>query len=502
MDFDLDDPLGDLLSDGSNDSFFGSSKKIEPKKSTKSTKLVTSDVKSKFDLFGIDSETNAKPKDNKFEKNPNSNPTQSRPIHSSSEPSKSTLKDEVPPINPQPLTKTTTPATGKTAMEPETKAKKDTQFDDSDDFLNELGFDPKHPKGSAMKNTKKTNILDDILNFSRTDAVTKPTAPSPSPVSKPSTSELDKKVANPAESNQIANRYSPSSGRTRNLPRSSSGGSLLGDPLGIFSKQEPKKDENVTSAKRPKSSSKKPTVDWLGLETDEMDDVKPDTIVPQADEAKIKTEITKPVQSTPAMQTSIPSVTNLTSAPNLPTRIPAVATTNATDLSANLHLMNATAFENEQALHTLQHQETQLRIATQMKQQENMLHNMHSKQQALIKLQENQFNDLLQRQINRQNQLESQIHQQQEQINAYIGVLMNQPSIGLMGATKMLAHDTDTHSEPRQDDADVDTSRQHFIELEADVKRLELEKLRLEDTLQSIQTAHEQELELLHMSHK
>lgn len=498
MDFDLDDPLGDLLSDGSNDSFFGSSKKIEPKKSTKSTNPVTSDVKSKFDLFGIDSETNAKPKDNKFEKNLNSNPTQSRPIHSSAEPSKSTLKDEVPPINPHPLSKATTPAIGKAAMEPETKAKKDTQFDDSDDFLNELGFDPKHPKGSAMKNAKKTNILDDILNFSRTDAVTKPSAaPSPSPVSKPSTSE-------PAESNPIANRYSPSSGRTRNLPRSSSGGSLLGDPLGIFTKQtqEPKKDENVTSVKRPKSSSKKPTVDWLGLETDEMNDVKPDTIVPQADEAKIKTEIPKPIHSTPTVQPSIPSVTNLTSAPNLPTKIPAVATTNATDLTTNLHLMNATAFENEQALHTLQHQETQLRIATQMKQQENMLHNMHSKQQALIKLQENQFNDLLQRQINRQNQLESQIHQQQEQINAYIGVLMNQPSFGLMGATKMSAHDADTHSEPRQDDGEAETSRQHFIELEADVKRLELEKLRLEDTLQSIQTAHEQELELLHMSHK
>lgn len=40
------------------------------------------------------------------------------------------------------------------------------------------------------------------------------------------------------------------------------------------------------------------------------------------------------------------------------------------------------------------------------------------------------------------------------------------------------------------------------IELEAEIKRLELEKLRLEDVLESIQSTHNKELELLRASHK
>lgn len=52
MDFDLDDPLGDLLSDGSNDSFFGTSKKKEPKMAA--TKSDTSSKAKVADLFGFD----------------------------------------------------------------------------------------------------------------------------------------------------------------------------------------------------------------------------------------------------------------------------------------------------------------------------------------------------------------------------------------------------------------------------------------------------------------
>lgn len=494
MDFDLDDPLGDLLSDGSNDSFFGTSKKTEPKKSTKSASQPTSDAKSKSkvaDLFGIDSEITEKPIETEFKANLSA--TQRR---TSSELKKSTNKEEssvgqqqsVKPSTPSRVTSSTTPtrdAIGKAAMEPK---KRETRFDDSDDFLNELGFDPKHPKGS-MTSAKKSNILDDILNFSRSDPVANATTTAIA-APKPVLSDADKKVSKPAESNPSTNRYSPSLGRTRNLPRSGSGGSI-GDPLGLFSKQEPKKEEVAITSTR--SKSKKSAVDWLGLDAE--NDTKPETIFPIANEAKPE----KPIQNTTIEPTNIPAA-NIPST-NLPANVPAVPTANvaAADLSTSLNLINRAALEKEQALQSLQHQETQLRIATQMKQQENMLHDMQSKQQTLIKQQENQFNQLLRRQIDRQNQLETQIHQQQEQINAYIGVLMNQPSIGMVGTIKM--PDNDDSAEPRQSDGET-SHREHFIELEADVKRLELEKLRLEDTLQSIQTAHEQELELLHTSHK
>lgn len=513
MDFDLDDPLGDLLSDGSNDSFFGTSKKNETKKPA-STNQPSSDVKSKSkvaDLFGIDTEVTAKSTEIDSKSNPSSNVTQRRPSQMNLEQriQQQSIKQPTPTRAAQ--VRSTTPSD--TIMESSKPVKKETRFDDSDDFLNELGFDPKHPKGS-ITGAKKSAILDDILNFGRNETVTKPstpttkpstpiTKPTPStPSAKPSTTDVDKRASKPTDNSQ--NRYSPSLGRSRNLPRSGSGGSI-GDPLGLFSKPEPKKEENTPTATRPKSS-KKPAVDWLGLDAEA--EGKTEEIFPVANEEVRKLEVPKPIQNA-----SVPSIPPSTLTTNIPTdvpipfanvastlNVPIVATTKAEDLSANLNLMNRAALENEQALHALQHQKTQLHIASQMKQQENMLHDMHSKQQALIKLQENQFNELLRRQIDRQNQLETQIHQQQEQINTYISVLMNQPSFASIGSAKV--QNVDNDDQTMQDDANMGTSRKDFIELQADVKRLELEKLRLEDTLQSIQTAHEQELELLHMSHK
>lgn len=516
MEFDLDDPLGDLLSDGSNDSFFGTSKKVESTKSSKPTTRPSTDAQAKSkvaDLFGFDSKTTEKSAEIDLKSNVDLNTTQSRSVYPSVEPKKVLTKEESVgsgSVNPShsipkkssPSTRVAQPsgtisavdATGRAAMEPSKSVKKETRFDDdSDDFLNELGFDPKNPRGSA----KKTNILDDILNFSKIDAGTKTSAAS-NAAPKAIPIDADKRATKPAESN----RYSPSlGGRPRSVPRSGSGGSL-GDPLGIFAKQTPdaKKDENPAPTTRPKSS-KKPTVDWLGLDT--ADEIKPSEMasVPTLpSQANVMTEYSKPMQTTEP----IPIVSSASVAPTitLPTSIPAARPSTAADLSGNLNLVNMVALENEHALHSLQQQETQLRVAAQMKQQENMLHDMHSKQQVLIKLQENQFNELVRRQIERQNHLETQIHQQQEQINAYISVLMNQPSIGLMTVNKLPASDTDDHLENRQDDGGGGMPRRDFIELEADVKRLELEKLRLEDTLQSVQTAHEQELELLHISHK
>lgn len=523
MDFDLDDPLGDLLSDGSNDSFFGTSKKSSDTK--KSSGQTTTDIKSKAkvaDLFGFDDGKTTNPIESASKSNIDTKPVQS--TVQSVDTKKTVNKEEnvINPINNRQSVKPSTPVRGslqsfatettikgsesiatrateidRSVNEPVRTMKKETRFDDSDDFLNELGFDPKHPKGNI---SKKTNILDDILNFSKPEQLPKTTS-TPS-ASKPLVSDIERtsrKQSNskPVESNPPVNRYSPSLGRPRNAR---SGSTSTADPLGLFStptrrSQELRNEEANTPSKTKSKSSKKSTVDWLGLD-DDSDEKQKESLPNEPTDAK--NELSKPTTANYAPATISTTILSEGIPVNTPTMMTTTMQTNTSDISTNLNLMTMASLEKEQALQSLQQQQTQLRIAAQMKQQESMLHDMHMKQQTLIKQQENQFNDLLQRQITRQSQLEAQIQQQQDQINAYINVLMNQPSIGL-APTKMSTADFDDDSRPNEE---IDIPRRHFIELEADVKRLELEKLRLEDTLQSIQTSHEQELELLHSSHK
>ncbi|XP_031622610.1 interaptin [Contarinia nasturtii] len=502
MDFDLDDPLGDLLSDGSNDSFFGTTKtKTETVKPAKQT----GDTKSKSkvaNLFGFDSEQSTKP-------NEKLNLDLTTPPNN--EPKKTINKDESTIDSrtnrrqtPEKNVSTTAIDTSNSVGNIQKKTiKKETRFDDSDDFLDELGFDPKYPKGTAIGSAKKSNILDDILNFGKNE-------PAPKPAPMPKTTALgdssDKRSSRTIDSNPNTNRYSPSSRRqSRNLPRS---GSLEADPLGLFSSsstQETKKDENVPSTRL--KPTKKPTVDWLGLEA--QTDVKSDEINVVATDTQIKNvETSKSQESITKNATNLipPSTTTSITPVQLPVNVPTVTnTTTADNISASLNMINMASLEKETALNSLQQQQTQLRVATQMKQQENILYDVHMKQELLLKQQEKQFNELLRRQVDRQSQLETQIQRQQDQINAYINVLMNQPSMGLM-ATKTIPTETASANDKEQmvfQQNEEDASHQNIIiELEALVKRLELDKLRLEDTLQNIQTSHEQELELLHISHK
>lgn len=503
MDFDLDDPLGDLLSDGSNDSFFGTTK-------TKTTTIkpstqTTGDTKSKSkvaDLFGIDSENLTKPKEKlnlDINDEPKTNTTKEENAVDSRTNRRQTLERSTPERNVHTTNSSTAETAGSTANVQKKPMKKETRFDDSDDFLDDLGFDPKHPKGGVSGNAKKSNILDDILNFSRNEPATKP-APMPS-APKPTSAE---RSTRPTDSKPSTNRYSPSSRRqSRNLPRSGSG-SLDADPLGLFSspsQQDTKNDENAPKSK----TAKKPTVDWLGL--DAQSEAKMEEKVPIAQEIKQTIiETPKPEELPQKNIISSDAVTtymNTTSIPTLPVNLPSVThAMTADNISANLNMLNVASLEKEQALNSLQQQQTQLRVATQMKQQENILHDMHMKQENLIKQQEKQFNELLRRQVDRQSQLEIQIQRQQEQINAYINVLMNQPSIGMIATTKITPDASSQNDKEQSEESEGNASHQNVIELEATVKRLELDKLRLEDTLQSIQSSHEQELELLHISHK
>ncbi|XP_063709114.1 cingulin-like protein 1 [Culicoides brevitarsis] len=222
MSFDLDDPLGDLLSDGSNDSFFGET----PKKSTvsntnessgakKEVKVTTStpknDSKSKMDeLFGI--------KETKIVDTPRGTPKMSR--------------------NPEkPLLSTQSAGS---------LLKKSQTFDKDDDILSDLGFDV-NVKPKQQKSHSKASILDDILGgplTAKEDFGVRPktlegtkSAPemptSNKEISRQSTitSEMDSNMSE----NTVLGGYVPNSRRQSGRRQSSM---ALNDPLGLFSKPE------------------------------------------------------------------------------------------------------------------------------------------------------------------------------------------------------------------------------------------------------------------------
>lgn len=114
----------------------------------------------------------------------------------------------------------------------------------------------------------------------------------------------------------------------------------------------------------------------------------------------------------------------------------------------------------------------------------------------MLKQQEHQFNELLKKQIARQSELEEVIKNQQERINNHIQALMashaQAPFMDNLMINSTLKPATDT----------TPPAPFEKVELEADVKRLEMEKLRLEDLLSNISDNHEKEIVMIEKSYK
>lgn len=468
MDFDLDDPLGDLLSDDSNGSFFGgkTSKKTMPTAKEK----VTANPKAKMaDLFGVESETvNGK-------------------VTSATNDTATKSANSVSPATIHPLDQSKKPTIAQPQSQPEKPTKKEINFDDSDNILQELGFDPKHPR-TPTGNTRKTNIINDLLDFSKSSRDTyKLEAPKNIQTTAESSAE---KPAN-TETTTLAFRQSPSFGRPRTATRATAEHSTS-DSLKFFStptKKAPagKNDEPASV----KSKINKPVaVDWLGINVDK--EIAVDSLVTAVNDH------TQPARNTKGEPNAILATAN---------ESPAGAQRKydaSTHLTQSLHQLDITTVHNEGALQSLKQQENQLRMASQMKQQESILIEMNTKQKVLLEQQERQFNELLQRQIHRQAALEESIQRQQEQIGSYMNILLAQPAIALSNITRNpneYAFEAAGEGNNESTEKQMRSTRD-FIELEAEVKRLELEKLRLEDVLQSVRSNHEQELDLIENSHK
>jgi len=447
MNLDLDDPLGDLLSDGSNDSLFG----IEPAKKSTVPKVEKKDEKPKTankkmeQLFGI----------------------AEQPIKTTKADAKTDNLPSSPIKNPPKQQK----------LQPRAQEHLETKSNDS--LSSDLGFDPKKPK-------KKGSILDELLGISETTS-TKAQLPSKTaskaPISRQTTSETV------SENVAVENAARKPGGRRQSAV-------AFSDPLGLFGtseKEEKRGKSQPTHSKNSRKSIAVASSEWLfadGNMTGGISDKSGTFVkVKSSPHIQITSNSEERVDDEPGSSnvTSLESKNTLTT---IPTQNP---------IRNQPQIMETLANEATNTLNNLKQQEFQLMVASQMKTQENVLIEMKNKQQELLKQQESQFNELLRKQIARQSELEEIIKNQQERINSHIQALIashaQTPLLDMFtgggGIDNIPSTTTTSANNPLEK-----------IELEGDVKRLEMEKLRLEDLLSNINDNHEKEIIMIEQSYK
>lgn len=446
MNLDLDDPLGDLLSDGSNDSFFGiePAKKVVPKVERKDEKPAGKKMEQ---LFGISEE-------------------QSEP----SRPKASELKlfaNET--SSPKSFSKRLSTTAAPEKLQPSKAQHYEIETKSNDSLSSDLGFDPKKPR-------KKSNILDELLGIG--ESSTKSQLPAKSREMKPT---ISRQTTSETISENV-NLENPAAARKAGRRQSAV---VFSDPLGLFGPNEKEKEQiKKAQTKTARKSIAGPAAEWLFNDPNQEKSSPPFTKLKSSPAIQITANSEERHDEEPASSnvTSLESKNTLTNAPTNPTR-------------HQPQLMESLASDTANTLNNLKQQEFQLMVATQMKTQENVLVEMKNKQQELLKQQEHQFNELLKKQIARHSELEGVIKNQQERINNHIQALM------ASHAQAPFLDNLMTNSTTKTAAAD-DANPLAKVELEADVKRLEMEKLRLEDLLSNISDNHEKEIVMIEKSYK
>ncbi|XP_004522466.1 trichohyalin isoform X1 [Ceratitis capitata] len=511
-----DDPLADLLSDNSldNDTFFDNPANKKPTNRVNKTKNKLDD------LFGIKEESEAVP-----------------PV-------------PVPKTRQAVSTPTTTVITN-TPSKSQTKPTTDfTQNDDEDD--DDLGFDPQKPKAAG-----KLNLLDDLFASSGVSESKRPAT------AQPTTGRRD--TEKPVISRQSTDTTTDTSNVLLTQPRpktsagrrsSSASNAMTVDPLGLFGAQAKERDKepSISGMSTPKARKRGTTADWLGLNTEaegvaKIDNIpdspahisKPPTttsLTTTASTARETIDILKlPDNDWPATLAQHAEIHE--NAERVTEQIATPATSGGST-AKNILLLNAHNMEMKNAYTALQQQESQLALATQMKAQERALLEMQRKQETLLQQQERQFQALMEQQLQRQQQMEEHIKMQQQRISTHIQLLMSQPAmlptmplpastaaavafdnlgerLGSPDGTPEKSEDvrgtleqrhgkSRSHSGSRSNSHGRPSSPSDgimvHVQLEADNKRLELEKLRLEELVANQKVNYEREIELIERSYK
>lgn len=467
MNLDLDDPLGDLLSEGSNDSFFGvePAKKTVPKVERRDEKPAGKKMEQ---LFGISEE-------------------QPEPI----KPKASELKlfansEMMSPIRNLPKRPATAAASDASARLSSRQVEdfKQIETKSNDSLSSDLGFDPRKPR-------KKANILDELLGLGgeSASASTKSQLPSKSlarETAQPSSMKaatISRQTTSETMGSENINTENPSAARKAGRRQSAV---VFSDPLGLFGPSEREK-EQIKKAQAKSARKSIAGSEWLFNEATHEKSPAPFTKF----KSSPSIHITANSEERPDDEPASSNVTSLESKNTL---------TNTPQARQPPQLMESLATETSNTLHNLKQQEFQLMVASQMKTQENVLVEMRNKQQELLRQQELQFNELLKKQMARQSELEEVIKNQQERINGHIQALMASHAQAPFIDNLMISGGGGTAKESHAID-DVNRAVER-VELEADVKRLEMEKLRLEDLLSNISDNHEKEIIMIEKSYK
>lgn len=475
MDFNLDDPLKDLLSDNASEDSF--SNFVATKKPPDKSKV--------DNLFGIANNQKSEPKDANI-----SNPTPKPSVVETFSP---IIKKTPPPPKTVDAPKSINPI-----AEPRkpTTSKKEITFDDTDDLFADLGFDPKKPKASG----KQSNILEDLLGETKSKSVpsSRPTTSSSQPVPanrhQSTFSENQEKMSNdipkPASSG-----YTPSVSRPRTAissKRNSNTENKLSDPLGFFGAAQTLTKDEVRSDNNSSSLKNSSTLDWLGLGSNANEKPDQETVHANTD-TFAQSHSMQPTTYTAQQASFQPAISTVPLSnifkPNIEQTAQILANVNAESGASQQHL---------------QQQETQLQVATQMRQQELALVDLQRRQHEMLQQQELHFNTLLQKQLQRQGVLDDNIRQQQERINSHLSMLMMaQPT----APHPFEPNDPINHNNGLNDllvtAKDVPSScSETFVELKVENKRLQMENLRLSDMVEHAKENHEKELDLLDTSHR
>ncbi|KAH8261245.1 hypothetical protein KR044_005817 [Drosophila immigrans] len=345
------------------------------------------------------------------------------------------------------------------------KQKPSLSMDDADD--DDLGFDPKRPKsgGGARK-----SLLDDLLV-----AAAEPKRNIFDDIVRPSTGKPSMSRQSTDTTTDTSNVLSQARPKTAGGPgrRSSASAQLNADPLGLFGRDK-ETNPNVSGMSTP-VSKKRGTADWLGLGSGvdsqavvEVEPERPPT--PHTPQQPAK----EPMRMVEAAEVELRPV--------------------ADNTAQQILMLNNMNMESSHSYSALQQQETQLVIAAQMKTQERALLEMQRKQES----QDRRFQTLLQQQLQRQLQVEEHIKAQQERINVHLQLLMTQPAMEATSSNANLVEATPA----QQQEAAKEEPREQLLQLETDVKRNLLEKLRLEELVANMKVNYEQEISMIESSYK
>lgn len=226
-------------------------------------------------------------------------------------------------------------------IEPKKLVEKEINFDDSDDILQDLGFDPKHTR-TPTGSTRKTNIIDDLLDFSKSSRDT-------SKLETPKTGQVpaDSSAEKPANTDTTTSIYrpSPTSGR----PRTATGTTTeysANDPLGFFSTAT-KKASTIKNDESPivKKANKSAAVGWLGINLDK--EIAVDSLAMEIND-----------QTQPVKYKKSETIATVATAIERPAAEPYFDP--PTNSAHSLHQLDITTVHNEGALQSLRQQQNQL----------------------------------------------------------------------------------------------------------------------------------------------